>query len=114
MHQSAQLSVDPKVVGALLNAFSLFPIGSFVSLDDGSVAQVLRPNKNQYSQPIVQVLRDPRGQRVEQSDEAILDLTQSERKVIQAVRTPGKNELMFSPELLAGSAGTRDRSEELA
>ena len=41
-------------MAALLNAFSLFPIGSYVGLSDGSIAQVLRPNRGKYDDPIVQ------------------------------------------------------------
>ena len=110
LHQSAQKSVDPKVVTALLNAFSLFPIGSFVGLSDGSIAQVLRPNAGQYHDPIVQVIRDPKGRRVDASDpESLIDLAESEVKVLQAIPTPGKDEVFFSPELLTGSAGTKSR-----
>jgi len=46
---------DPAVVRSFLQTVSMFPIGSFVELSDGRVAQVLRANAEQYIAPVVQV-----------------------------------------------------------
>ncbi len=113
LHLAAKKSVDPLVVTALLNAFSLFPIGSFVGLDDGSVAQVLRPNRGEYHKPIVQLVKNTQGELVPESDEAIVDLLQSERTIEQGIPTPGKQEIGFLPGLVTGSAGTAFRAEEI-
>lgn len=104
VRQSSQKTVDPKVVTALLDVLSLFPIGSFVALSDGSVAQVLRPNKGKFTQPIVQVVRDRQGQRVAGGDESLIDLAASELSIAQAVPTPGKGEIGLSPDILAPRA----------
>ncbi|WP_166830269.1 HD-GYP domain-containing protein [Thalassoroseus pseudoceratinae] len=96
--------LDSKVITALLNAFSLFPIGSFVTLDDASVAQVLRPNRGKFDRPIVQLVRDSQGQKVPVSDDSIIDLATSERQVVQAIPTPGRNEIPYSKDVLTGSA----------
>lgn len=89
--------VDADVVRALLNVMSLFPIGSYVVLSDGSVAQVIRPNRDKFTQPIIQVVRDANGERVEQTDEAIVDLTDSELHIEQAIPTPGRDEMALDP-----------------
>ncbi len=44
---------DAEVVRALLETVSLFPIGSFVKLNDGRVGEVIRANGKQYTRPII-------------------------------------------------------------
>ncbi len=109
LHLASDRVLDSKVVTALLNAFSLFPIGSFVTLSDGSVAQVLRANRGRFNQPIVQLVRNSQGQKVPQSDEVVIDLADSELSVVQAIPTPGRDEVMFSPDVLTGSASHQFR-----
>lgn len=85
--------VDPDCVRALLNVLCLFPIGSLIALSDGSVAQVIRRNGDNYANPIVQVIQDPTGESVPHDlDEAIIDLSKSDLKVIQAVPSPLREE----------------------
>ncbi len=109
LNLASEKYIDSKVVTALLNAFSLFPIGSFVTLDDASVAQVLRPNRGKFNQPIVQIVRDSSGAKVPVCDEAIVDLANSERSVVQAIPTPGRNEIPFSKDIFRGSAAYQFR-----
>src|SRR5690606_27821163 len=45
---------DGQIVRALLNTVSLFPIGSFVALNDGRVGRVLRSNGAFYDRPMVE------------------------------------------------------------
>lgn len=45
---------DPDAVRGLLKAFSLFPIGSLVELNDGRFARVLRSNGDAYTRPVVE------------------------------------------------------------
>jgi len=45
---------DPAATRALLNRVSLFPIGSFIELNDGRQGRVLRSNGELYNQPIVE------------------------------------------------------------
>jgi HD-GYP domain-containing protein (c-di-GMP phosphodiesterase class II) len=101
IHLAKTRDVDGEMVRALLHTLSLFPIGSFVTLDDGSVARVLRRNGDKYTTPIVQVVQDPLGAAVPTDrDEAIVDLSQSERKIIQALPAPGRSESALSPDVL--------------
>ena len=48
---------DQTVVRALLNTISLFPLGSYVGLSDGSIAKVVRSNGGSYDRPVVEVQR---------------------------------------------------------
>ena len=45
---------DAKVVRALLNTVSLFPIGSFVQLSDDRIGRVIRTRSRDYCRPVVE------------------------------------------------------------
>jgi len=47
---------DRRLIRALLDTIALFPIGSRLALDDGSVARVLRANPDLHTRPVVEVL----------------------------------------------------------
>lgn len=63
---------DPAAVRGLLQAVSLFPIGSFVEISDGYVGRVIRSNAFDYTRPIVEAWK--RGRTSLQP--AIIDLWQ--------------------------------------
>jgi HD-GYP domain-containing protein (c-di-GMP phosphodiesterase class II) len=44
---------DPQVVRGLLRTIGLFPLGSYVELNDGSVGRVIRANDN-YTRPVIE------------------------------------------------------------
>ena len=46
---------DSKVVRALLHTVSLFPIGSFVELNNSLVGKTIRANGDRYDRPILEV-----------------------------------------------------------
>jgi len=95
-------TADPRVVRTLMNTFSLFPIGSLVAISDGSVAKVIRRNGDQYTSPIVQVIRNPDGDRIPPGRaEAIVDLAESDLSVMQAVPRPGRNEIGLRPDIVS-------------
>lgn len=50
---------DPACVRALLQVVSLVPLGSFVELNDGRVARVVRSNAGDYTRPVVEILTSP-------------------------------------------------------
>lgn len=86
--------IDSNVVRSLLCVLSLFPVGSLVTLSDGSIARVMRRNGDTYTTPIVQRLQDANGEPVDPiAFGNIIDLQTSELKVEQALPTPGKQEL---------------------
>ena len=46
---------DREAVSALLDTVSIFPVGSFVALNDGRVGRVIRPNAGRHDRPIIEV-----------------------------------------------------------
>ena len=102
LKMSQSKSVDAKVVRSLLHVLSLFPIGSFVALSDGSAARVLRSNGREYTKPIVQKLQDASGKPIFTEDNrGVIDLTQSHLTIVQAIPTPGRDEIRMSDDILS-------------
>jgi len=101
LRQARDKYVDPDVVRALLRIQTLFGLGSFVALSDGSVAQIIRRRENQYTKPDVSRLQDAEGTSVDaNADENIIDLSATEELVIsQAVPTPGREEFEYSQDV---------------
>lgn len=62
---------DPVAVRALLKTVSLFPIGSFVALNNGGLGRVLRANGDAFVRPIIE-LYGPSGR----GDPSVIDLAQ--------------------------------------
>tara|TARA_R110002111_G_scaffold262504_1_gene338927 strand:- start:99448 stop:100809 length:1362 start_codon:yes stop_codon:yes gene_type:complete len=96
-------TIDSNPMRALLNLLSLFPVGSFVTLTDGSAARVIRRNENFYTSPIVQIIQTAEGKNADPMDpDNILDLKKSDHEIDQALPTPGKDEIDLSSELFDG------------
>jgi HD-GYP domain-containing protein (c-di-GMP phosphodiesterase class II) len=76
---------DPLAIRSLLRTVSLFPIGSFVELNDGRHARVVRTCGDMYASPVVETWSP--GQ---MASAEVLDL--SEHQNIQVVRTLTENE----------------------
>ena len=55
LHDTKQCLFDAVAVRGLLTTVSLFPIGSYVMLNDGRVGRVIRSRGDQYDRPIVEV-----------------------------------------------------------
>ena len=73
---------DSRVMRALLETVSIHPIGSFVELNDGTVAQVKRSNVTQYDRPSVEA--NPEG-----ANKEIIDLHERvELKIVRALAPP--------------------------
>jgi HD-GYP domain-containing protein (c-di-GMP phosphodiesterase class II) len=53
LYQGRDGLYDRTVLRALLNVTSLFPVGSYVELSDGSLAKVLRANGMDHTRPVV-------------------------------------------------------------
>ncbi len=97
IYQARESLVEPQVVRALLRVQCLFPIGTYVTLSDGAVAQVLRRNKEHYTQPIVLRVQDSNGRPVDREASAnMIDLHQERHlQVKQALPSPGCQEIPF-------------------
>lgn len=90
---------DPLMMRVLLRLNSLFPVGSFVALSDGSTAKVLRGNGDFYTQPIVQIVRVADGQIVEDEND-VVNLRSDGRTITKGLRTPGTDEIIEIPEVM--------------
>jgi HD-GYP domain-containing protein (c-di-GMP phosphodiesterase class II) len=105
IRQAQQWRVDPPVVRNLLHVLGLFPIGSYVVLSDGSVAKVIRSNGEDFTRPVALRVQDAQGRRINDDDEsAVVDLSTSEVKVVQALPTPGRDEIGMTPQAAARPA----------
>jgi HD-GYP domain-containing protein (c-di-GMP phosphodiesterase class II) len=100
IREAREKLVDPDVVRALLRVQSLFPLGSFVALSDGSIARVLRSNRDDYTRPVVQRVQDGDGQTADPAEEDLIDLRNSSLSIRQALPTPGTQEVAFFEQLL--------------
>ncbi|MBC8351411.1 MAG: HD domain-containing protein [Planctomycetes bacterium] len=100
--QASQNCFDPKIVKSLIQIMALFPIGSYVVLNDGSVARVLRRSGKEYGRPIVQLLKRQDGSELAEDDEsAIVNLAETTSlHVVQALPTPGATQIALSPEIV--------------
>ena len=88
LRQAKMRQVDGRVVRALLQLVSLFPIGSFVTLSDGTVAQVMRRSGDEYTRPLVKRLQDERGRSLRERE--LCDLAESGLSIVSALPTPGR------------------------
>jgi HD-GYP domain-containing protein (c-di-GMP phosphodiesterase class II) len=61
LHLAAKKQFNPEVVRAFLEAHSLFPVGSFVLLNDNRLARVIASNPDAFARPVIAVLSDPYG-----------------------------------------------------
>ena len=93
--------IDSDVVRALLHVLSLFPIGSFVLLDDGRVAVVMRRNGTDYTAPIVRLVSNTEGQPVDPNDDSsIIDLAEHGLRVVQALASPNSDQIALNDDIL--------------
>ncbi|PKL46361.1 MAG: phosphodiesterase [Candidatus Riflebacteria bacterium HGW-Riflebacteria-2] len=63
---------DPKILGAFIRKFSLYPAGSLVSLNDGTVALVLKNNPSSVIRPVIKIVADSAGRRLKERVEVNL------------------------------------------
>lgn len=59
------IHLDPECVDALMTNLAVYPIGSLVELNTGSIAMVMSVNKVSPSRPVVKILFDKYGQKLE-------------------------------------------------
>lgn len=88
LHHVSLGRFDATVMRGLLQAVSLFPLGSWVELSDLTPARVLRSTHEHYDRPIVEVLDSGSIQ--------IIDLTRSDRFVTRPLIDPNFNQIRVS------------------
>ncbi len=58
---ASKRQVSPEIVRAFLAQVSLFPVGSWVELNDGRIGRVVAPNFSEYTRPVVTVFFNKNG-----------------------------------------------------
>ena len=81
MLQNRDHAYDETVIKALLFSFSLFPIGAYVALSNGRIAQVTDVNPKDPRNPIVQCINEITGNLEPQS----VTTDNNEMKVIRVL-----------------------------
>jgi len=77
---------DRRLATAMLRALSLYPIGSGVELEDGSVGQVVESNPDAPEKPHVRLIRGPGGQSLPRAK--VVDLRRAGTGVVRAIPWP--------------------------
>ncbi|QDV71055.1 Cyclic di-GMP phosphodiesterase response regulator RpfG [Rosistilla carotiformis] len=81
---------DAEAVRGLLNLVSLFPLGSFVRLDDSRVAKVIRSNSPSYTKPTVVTL----------DTEELINLREANHRIVAIEANPSSQEIRLQPDEL--------------
>jgi HD-GYP domain-containing protein (c-di-GMP phosphodiesterase class II) len=73
--ETKSLLFPAKILRTFLEVFSLYPIGSYVKLNNNAIGLVIATNKDQPLKPIIKILFDGHGEKV--TGEKIIDLKQN-------------------------------------
>ena len=65
---------DSEVLKVFVRSIGIYPLGSFVLLNNGSIGRVIKVNENVPLRPAVRLLVDRNGKKYEKDEGAILDL----------------------------------------
>lgn len=79
--------MDPTAVRLLLQAVSLYPVGSYLILSNGQLAKVIRTNPDRYDRPIVRMW-PPRTAPTDDSGELVDLATLPDLRVTEAIASP--------------------------
>ena len=63
---------DPHILNTFIRKFSIYPSGSLVRLNDGSVALVLRNNPQAVIRPVLKIITNPKGRHLKERVEVDL------------------------------------------
>ena len=75
MQSLAGTVFDPKLVDAFIRLVGIYPVGTLIRVSSGELAVVMKPNPTDSSRPVVRVLFDETGRRVDPA----LDMDTAER-----------------------------------
>jgi len=93
--------VDTEVVQSLLKVVSLFPIGGYVEMTDGSIGQKIRRNTIRYTEPIVEIVQTAEGLELSnESERLVINPSESDVQVRGAVPSPYRDEVNVSTQIL--------------
>ena len=75
LQSAAAGQFDREIVRALLDCISLFPVGSHVTLNDGSLARVVRANPGLHTRPVVEMVDAEAANDIRSAPIAVIDLS---------------------------------------
>ncbi len=77
---------DSEVLKVFIKSIGIYPLGSYVLLNNGSIGRVIKVNESAPLRPAVRLLVDKSGKKYENDEGAILDLTkESEVFIARAI-----------------------------
>jgi putative nucleotidyltransferase with HDIG domain len=79
---------EPRVVDALIAVVAKYPVGTVVTLSDGSLGIVVAVDRQHMEQPKVRLIRDKHGEAIREPNE--VDLAHTDLKVVGTVRSEGR------------------------
>ncbi len=96
MQSLAGTVFDPKLLDAFIRLVGIYPVGTLVRVSSGELAVVMKPNPTDSSRPVVRVLFDETGRRVDPAvdvDTAERDPASGQfcRTIVMAVDPASKN-----------------------
>ena len=62
------IDFSAKMIKALIDVISIFPVHSLVKLNNGSIARVVQTNKKYPVRPVIQLVANAKGQKVEKEE----------------------------------------------
>ena len=87
---------DPAVIMAFTKVMGIYPIGSIVRLNNGSIARVTRVQADAPMRPVIQMLMDEKGKVIDSKDKITVDLLTEKtlfiKNAIDPVEFTGSNE----------------------
>ena len=81
---------DPAVISSFTKIMGIYPIGSILKLNNGSVARVLRVNVDAPLRPVIQMLMDDKGKIFNSKDAVIIDLLEDKTLFIKSAIDPAE------------------------
>ena len=79
---------DPAVIMAFTKIMGIYPIGSIVRLNDGSIARVVNVHTNAPMRPVIQMLADDKGHVFGSREVTIIDLLEQRTMFIKEAIDP--------------------------
>jgi HD-GYP domain-containing protein (c-di-GMP phosphodiesterase class II) len=73
--QSFKAKFDPRILRLLLTQLTVFPLKSYVKLNNGAIGMVVKTNESMILNPTIRILTDWQGRQVD--EEKVMDLSKS-------------------------------------
>jgi HD-GYP domain-containing protein (c-di-GMP phosphodiesterase class II) len=73
--ESKELLFSPQILKVFLEEMSLYPIGSYVKLNNSAIGRVSQTNRSQPMKPVINLIFDGRGKKAEIGE--VIDLAQN-------------------------------------